>query len=835
MNNSKYFFLLALLLGLLGFMFWRDRTAAGTTGDAPLSNKGSAPATRVFESSPWQDEAHWLVETMVSDLAELAAFAAEGADLKEGRVQVTVLPLDARSGAPAWHVNVTGPGGEVGHRVELSGHLWAVESYAELARSLLDGWAKKQPRSNAPAPVDLATALTTPDSETLTREITRVSGALQNAPLAKSAHEEAALLLGTLAWRESAGAFTDIRLLLSRMTTHMVMAAALGGETGPVSSLNTALQLTLIDRQTEALTAVENLPEALNPWKTALKMRATGDWRLLQDIKNATLLELLAHGQARRKSIGATGLLAFLQNLGAPPTVPDWSRQGLAGSFSVGEGHVFTDESLQHEFAEAAAACKALTGEDKAEAAALLAAMALPETRAVVWQQDGKARLQAVSWGTLASWHVRHLLHVTDRTHYFYEHLYGVPAEAAALREFAGKAFSNLPLFPLLLMTTFCQTDPDPEHYARAIRLMKEQPQRVTAAAWAAMKNARPGNPPAPAAASWFGTSLPFGTLFEYVERCCLLRCARPPSAQEGAALSAQAPYLFDLLSDYAHAKPGDRLALTRELLEPLAGYHLEACRSLADLVKHDVPAYIEAMHRGAALDPDMYRFLGNHLVEMGRADEAASAYELALDHHADAVALANRSEWLLQYFSDKGDTERVEKVAAFAEEVFSARGLQAVLNLRLRQQQWAEARRLGEAILERYGDTSPLMRVLYEGKDKDPEAGETWRNFIKALFPEGMKTVALPDFKQSPKHGVLVATNSDLAAGHGIQAGHVIVALDGFTVEDTAQYMLVRGLEADSVPLRLIIWDGTEYREVTAQVPERKLQCQINDFVADK
>ena len=60
-----------------------------------------------------------------------------------------------------------------------------------------------------------------------------------------------------------------------------------------------------------------------------------------------------------------------------------------------------------------------------------------------------------------------------------------------------------------------------------------------------------------------------------------------------------------------------------------------------------------------------------------------------------------------------------------------------------------------------------------------------------------------------------------------------LVVALDGFRVEDHTQYMFLREYSAPGEPLHLIVWDGASYREVAARPSGRRFGTELVDFKA--
>ncbi len=82
---------------------------------------------------------------------------------------------------------------------------------------------------------DFIIALTNPTAETLIREDKRLSAGLTSDPLDPELHEQAALLVGSFAMRESAGfSFCDLRPYLSKITAHLAIAKAVRPQLGIV-------------------------------------------------------------------------------------------------------------------------------------------------------------------------------------------------------------------------------------------------------------------------------------------------------------------------------------------------------------------------------------------------------------------------------------------------------------------------------------------------------------------------------------------------------------------------------------------------------------------------
>src|SRR6266513_4674998 len=100
------------------------------------------------------------------------------------------------------------------------------------------------------------------DLETVIREDKRLSTALTENPLDPELHEEAALLIGSFAMRESAGStFCDIRRCLCKMTAHMALARAVRQNPGACGTLAEAILCSLTGRETPAFALLDQLQQ----------------------------------------------------------------------------------------------------------------------------------------------------------------------------------------------------------------------------------------------------------------------------------------------------------------------------------------------------------------------------------------------------------------------------------------------------------------------------------------------------------------------------------------------------------------------------------------------
>ena len=826
MGSIKDYVAIALLLAGVAGLYWK-RSHPDLAGENPGNSvpflAGSVSPSANAEV-PWVSESHWLVDGITRDLSQMIAFAAKGEGFDPGSIQTTAAPEAAGGGR--FTLAVKSPAGNASLVMNLQHHFWAPENYTPLATALLKE-ANLKPAASSAAESTLPATLTSPETITLIGESKRISTALSKQPLDAALHDEAALVIGTLAFREAAGRFTDIRPALGRMTAHLALARTLNASASLSGRLAEALQLTLVERQAEALELIDKLPPELGAWAMALRLRMTGDWRLLGKPGSATLLEQIAYAQAVVSSRGPTALAEFLESA-KPKAVPDWARIALAERISVDEGHLFASPSIEQEFMELDMTRKAYAG-DRATREKVIGLLNEPEGNAVQKTGATPARIEVLGWGALGGFHQRHLMHAVDRTHFFFGERWGVPEQDAALLAVARQRLGALRLYPLLVACGACDRAGLAEARDKAAEFCEKHPNLTTAAVWAELASPRLspqlGRRP-PSAQQWFGSTLPMGTAFDFKARDCELHCLYSVSPDETKKI---APYDFNVL--YTASRQGtngyEGLIGT---FKGIADYNVSAQRYIASQVAGDPKAYQLAMEKLAVLDPDAYITLGRHLAGFGMVDEAAKAYQSAFAKATDRVMMANNCEWLINYDMDHNRRDEAVKIAAHAAQVYSFKGLDIAGRLMVRLQRWDEARKLFEAIAERYGDTGPLVRFLAEHQSNAVTKAH-YDHVIASVFKDGLKAVTLADFKNAPTSGSEITSDTEHTQRYGLKGGNVIVAIDGSRVDTLEQYDLLRSLKKDDQPLQIIYWDGTSYHDLSASLPDRRFGCEMRSY----
>lgn len=270
-------------------------------GCKPKSPAGSATSSTYF-ATPFQDESQFIVEAIVSDLAEQMSYAASHRLPDKKHFSVTATdkpgsPLDA----PIYDVRVRlGPNQrEVKAEVSVNGPIWSPAVYEGLAKELARAVGLKQGHPGKPDDTALLSKLLDGTPETIEDQNQAISAALEKDFLDPALHEQAAMLLGAFLLREKSGNFYEIRSPLSRITAHLAMARFLRGDGGYEvnGSLAEAALLTLINDEAQALEGLKRAgtnDAAVAAMARTLQVLNTADYRLLGQATNRSPVESAA-------------------------------------------------------------------------------------------------------------------------------------------------------------------------------------------------------------------------------------------------------------------------------------------------------------------------------------------------------------------------------------------------------------------------------------------------------------------------------------------------------------------------------------------------------------
>jgi tetratricopeptide (TPR) repeat protein len=794
---------------------------------------------------PYANEEAYIVTETARDLAEMAFYAREGSRPGEQDLALSAVPEAAPGDSvPRYAVSLTALGQAEKHALSFAEHIWSPGAYEPLAARLLEAFGLRPARASDAASV--LPALLTPRSSVLERESQRVSNRLRTTMLDAGAHEQAALILGSLALREAAGlwpygaagGFQDTRHTLCRMAAHLALARALRAREGSRSAAYAeALLLTLVNREQDALDGIAAIEKTgLAPPATAflraLRIRNTHDWRILKRPARASLLERLEHYRAVRVSLGSNHAMAFLDSQ-PPEPMSDWGRIALERP-TVEQGNVFRSSLLAIEIDEALRTWEAFHGQSLSALELAEKLNARPE-RLIVTDTDGKATPRVIGWGVWARFFQRNLCFEAEAVTTFLHEYLRLEDEARELRTALSEKMKTLELWPLIAQewaSMVAEKEPlmegdkeardrlRRESCTRIAALMEGAPEQLTAERWSRLSSACLEEMKAqklPRASEWFTKAVPAGTALLDRGRMLLERSKNAPV--DHTALRKLAPFDKYLVGSQTPRSEDPSVEELVALYGPLTEYDLSVMRSMARAVRHDPAAARARYARLAAIDPDTYLQLGNYLVDLDLEEEAAAAYEKAIEKARDRVALSNGLLWLVGYYCDRGQLARARAVAQEAADVYSGSGLQTMAYFLERLGQYDEAEKWYLRIFERYNDRRDLdsFYVRYEQRRSDGRFSGPAAAARARLFPTGLERVSFAGLKPPPPRNpkeVMISGEFPRSTRFGLVKDDLVIALNGYRVRNNEQYQCVWTFD-DGPEATVIAWRRDRFVEI--------------------
>jgi len=721
---------------------------------------------------------------------------------------------------------------------------WDPSRYAPLASQLLGNPPPDPGKPADPLPDEL-TMLLQLTGPNLAREDVILSGLLQKYPAWSAIHEQAALLMVAFALRDRAEEYTDYRPALCRATAHLALADALRGSSLPTwaGEIADAGIRALSGREVDALKHLDDLlarsdcPEAAKTWIMALRLRAKNDWRLVMPDAGSPLLLKIAWFQSLNDNLPSLPALRQLEKTGKLDDISDWGHASL-------DNHLRRSVETDNQF------CQATTAQEIHELAAELAlenaAPAPTQSIGTVLSEPLKddlyvgqpPALRVVGPNMFKDFVRRHLLMELNTTYFWLRDDLGVPDETEKFRSATSDSFAGMRYLESLGF--FDQGD-----FTNIVILKELSKKGVKLGPWELANGLLPGNghnppihPDMDTLNTFYQDGLPFGTAYDLAHR--------PQSLYTGSSFHKQLP-----LSDYnyhspTYPYPNDLHALAPdsydvfslyinkqtifEASKPWWNYNL---RSIEDVEKTsnslDDEDYTMILQKHAALEPDVYFQLGKHLRDEGKDDQAAEADRKGFDQALDQVAMSNKVGPLVDYYYDHDHKDEAEMVAKRAAEVYSCQGLQTYCQLLEKLGRFSEAEQNAQAIADRYNDRSVLDALYAAHKDIFADRNKI---LLDKVFPHGLEKVSMSSFKDAPMAGCVFTSNSDLLQQASLQSEDIVVAFDGYRVENEDQYEYIRALSTDP-KMDLIIWRSDRYFEVHASAPNRKFQVDIDTYSA--
>jgi len=726
----------------------------------PGSEAGDAEAPRSdgYFRTHFQDESQFIVETIITDLAEMASFQREK-QISRGLSVAVSERGDSEFRKPAYDIHFQIGGLELKPAViKINRPIWSPSLYGPMAAILL---GQATPLSKLdPDDRSVLTALTDLRPAKLEAENLRISQLLEESFSDPTLHEMAAVILGAFGLRDFSGDFHDVRLTMCRMTAHLAMARTLSGNTvGLNGQMAEVMLATLMNNQTVALDNLKALAKdaGLQPWVRALRARNTMDYRELKSVENPTLLEMTSCYWASSKCLGSSsGWDEFPAQ--AVRTFADFSRIAWGAGYSVGLGHELRESNWKLEKAEIATVYSHEVGGMMASDRAIVDFLNRTPERCFL---DGGKQVRIVGPGLWADFLQRHLCHSLQHEHEMLQHKWGIPEEAKDFRDMISKRWGSLRLYPFVQKMSCITKNDYHEAVIAGQAVTVATPQLVPAPIWNQLcnplKNMERFWPSShPHVNEWFKHNPLPGTAYNPAPRFYHPSLVDQPNLVEVLeGLNQQAPYDLVIADELIKRKFNGRQ--TYEQAEAI--YHLTLMYNphgswqLAKLSRRDARRYEAVMLQYAALRPAGFFTLGRYFAERNDETNALMYYEKALAVDQDAVTMSNSVDWLVQYYFHNGAKSKAERIADRAAEVYSYEGLCTKARLMEVEMRHDEALKYFLMNEERYNAPCPVVGfcVRYRSETGDHRFDGYIKDRFTTLFPRGRETVEVGSFEIPP------------------------------------------------------------------------------------
>ena len=812
-------------------------------GCKPKSPAAPAAAAGYFQTQ-FQSESQFIVEVIVSDLAEQMYFAAlhRLPDPQQFSVIAAATPGSSLD-APIYElvIRVDSKQPELKCEVPINGPIWSPTVYQAVALQLARAVGLSVSNSSPTEDTKLLAKLTDGMPETIERENQRLSADLENDFCNPNLHEQAALLLGAFLLRDHSGKFYEIRAPLSRLTAHLTLAQFLRGTraAGTNGQMAEAMMLTLAGDEAlavERLNAISTNNEDVLPMVRALKVRNTGDYRQLDKMDGLSRVEGVAWFSAFADYVATS--LAWPKLSDEQKQTIDFVRAANQESYSVEIGHQLLSVSLPLEMQEIGSVYSITHPEKLTKMELVTALNELPER--CFTQSGNDVHVRIIGWGQWAAFLQRHLCHAIQQNFYFLNSKWGVPDDAKQFAAECEKNFGRLRLYPFV--RRFNCTDVETYHKAvdDGFKVTVATPQFVPAECWNYLcykVSFAPGynSNPNPHINEWHSHNPPPGTVYDLYARLNHPSLVdRSDAVERFKQLEKLAPYDCRIINFLLNHQFNDRPTFDQvtNLFQAVLPYSTYALRKVADTVYNQPEQYQKLLLQAAALDPVFYYNLGDYELDRQEEGLAAKYIDQACSEDSDTVRVSNHAIWRVRYCLRNGQTDKARKIADDAGEIYSSNGLKAKAIFYEETTNYDGAFEWFAKNEERYEDSQPLIAfcLRYKRLTGDPRFEPEVKKRLSKLFSAGIEKVAITDFHGPPTDGVLIPRQNPLLAAADLRTGDVIVALNGIRSHTLNQYIYIR--DSESVPvLDLIVWQGTEYHEIKANPPNHLFGTDFGDY----
>jgi tetratricopeptide (TPR) repeat protein len=441
-----------------------------------------------------------------------------------------------------------------------------------------------------------------------------------------------------------------------------------------------------------------------------------------------------------------------------------------------------------------------------------------------------------VSWGTWAS---RFQASVLEAVHESFEFQVSMLDDKDGAREYLDamtKEYSELAQFPILRLRLSKQMEkPDPRVSADAARFAQAHPERVSDDNLVCMGSAGECGAvyrSVPSYRDWLTVLVPFGTLYNADGRCWQMPEAKKLTRAEIEEWRKVNPYDPWLMVWSLRMIPGpwkpEHIDQAFGNLKDFGGTFYAGWMTKA--YPNATPEQVSLLQNLAEGDPSYYFNLGQRLIALKRYEDAERAYLKGRELSGDAVRVANNMRWLVLHLERTGRHMLAETIAEESANVYSSGGLRTMAMLREAQGRLKDAEAWLKRDSERYEQDEELHAFYHRNAKVEPRYESRADALIAKHFPRGLVKVDSAQEKNPPRMGVTLPKATPEMTRAGIEQRAIVVAVDGFRVENTTQFHFIRAMTPDG-PVALVVYQKAAYETRILTLVNRYFGLPLEDY----
>lgn len=824
----------------------------GCGEEEPTNMRIGTPNPRLMQyarsqmQTPYTCEVEYIAYQVLQDLCEMAWFAAKGTPPGTNDISVQAT-IEEGTLSPQPHCDIQIRIGNISIKTNtLLAQAWHVKTYLPLAQQVLGslGLRATPAKGEGAADVDrwLERALDTQPAvlEEWNKELSSQWAA---SPRRADLHENAALLLGIFCLRECAGTFSESRHEVCRMTAHLALARALESQPSPAGELAEAMQLRALGNQLEALSHLDAVktPSAIQArWSRIVRTRITGDYRQLDDVREGSPEELRTWMLTRSSRLSTTVTAPKLKD----PTLLTnlhFLRIIRNGESSVELKHIPSYYAIESELRAFRAMYQSIHGNPLAKAGIAQAMNTVPE-RCV----EAGGRPRVISPGAWALHFQRHLCNAMETQILFIHYGLSCKAEADEIRQDFRERFADL-WFSLLIRSqpdSFEQPMLLAGAWARVRSLITQHPALIPSHRWLTLLTPMIGRDQMelqklmPTMTRWAdylpvpGTAYPAGNPgLPYASRSE----AQTPDTLK--ALLTLAPYSRQLCESVLKWTDSTNRPVSEVLAVwgVLTNYDNLAMWQVAHTQIGNPAIYEAQMKRLAELSPYHYFTLGEYVVKHGETNRGMDLIEKGYHEFPDRVGASHWAPSLVHYHQKGGRDGAALAIAKDAADTYSGPGLRAMADYHEFRGELRDVATWLQRLEERYDSLSYVQFCIEHSETtQDLALGRKLRTRLaKERDKRGVPASRL-NRAAAPSSGVFLVGTNENTVRYGMQLSNVVVAVNGLIVTNYESYSIAR-IAGATTTIPFIFWNGSEYKEVTAELPDARLGVSVQDFQKPK